>query len=426
MIVIVFAFLAGLLTILGPCTLPVIALVLGGAAGGGRRRVAGIFLGFGLSFVAVTVLFAAVLAAAGLTTDRLRIAAAAVLGLVGLSLAWPWLGRMFERLLPPAQNLASARIAPLGDGGMAWAKEPAPVQRPGGLAGGAILGAGIGLIWAPCVGPIMAAVIASAVVGGPSPFALAIAGAYVVGATIPLAAIARWGHRATRTVNARRAEKLRRSFGLAMTLTSVVVLSGLDVPLQARLSAGLPADLGSALVSIEQQPAVQENLTVLRPSAVAGSGTVPLEDLGPAPELAGITTWINSEPLTLAQLRGRVVLVHFWTFGCINCIHVQPYVKAWSETYGRDGFVVVGVHTPELSFERDIANVRAAVASANVRFPVAFDPAYATWNAYRNSYWPAFYFIDKSGRIRHVHFGEGDYDGSEAVIRELLAEPGPA
>ena len=165
---------------------------------------------------------------------------------------------------------------------------------------------------------------------------------------------------------------------------------------------------------------------MLRPTDAPAADAVPLEDLGAAPELAGITDWINSPPTTLAALRGKVVLVHFWTFGCINCIHVQPYVKAWYDTYATDGFVVIGVHTPELSFEREIANVRDAVAQEGVRFPVAFDPDYATWNAYRNSYWPAFYFVDKAGRIRHVHFGEGDYDGSEAVIRELLAEPGPA
>ena len=148
-----------------------------------------------------------------------------------------------------------------------------------------------------------------------------------------------------------------------------------------------------------------------------------LEDLGQAPELVGITDWINSPPLTMADLRGKVVLVHFWTFGCINCIHVQPYVKAWYARYADEGFVVIGVHTPELSFERDIANVRAAVTDAGVRFPVAFDPAYATWQAYANHAWPAFYFIGRDGRIRHTHVGEGDYAGSEAVIRELLAEP---
>ncbi len=413
MIVLGFAFVAGLLTILAPCTLPVVPLVLGGAAGGGRRRIGGIFLGFAISFVAITVVFAAALAAIGVTTDRLRIVAAILLGLVGLSVAWPRLGRLVERALRPLQT-APAGSSPLGP--------PAG----GGLLGGLAIGAGIGLIWAPCVGPIMAAVIAAAVVSGPTPVAVAIALAYVAGAAIPLAAIARWGRRASRAVDPRRAERARRVFGVAMAATAVVVLTGLDVPLQARLTAALPAELGSALFSIEQQPAVQEDLTVLRPPDAATADRVPLEDLGPAPELSGITAWINSQPTTLADLRGKVVLVHFWTFGCINCIHVQPYVKAWYDTYAADGFVVLGVHTPELSFERDLDNVREAVAKADVRFPVAFDPAFATWNAYRNSYWPAFYFVDKGGRIRHVHFGEGDYDGSEAVIRELLAEPTPA
>ena len=414
MIVVGFAFVAGLLTILAPCTLPVIPLVLGGATGGGRRRIGGIFIGFGASFLAVTVAFAAALASIGVTTDRLRLGAAVVLGLVGLSLAWPRAARMFDRALVPLQQRAA-------DGRLL-----SPGARQGGLLGGLAIGAGIGLIWAPCVGPIMAAVIAAAVVSGPSPLAVTIAAAYVAGAVVPLAAIARWGRRATHAVDPRRADRLRRAFGIAMTLTSAVVLTGLDVPLQARLSASLPADLTSALFSIEHQPAVEEVLTVLRPNAAAQNDTVPLEDLGPAPELTGITAWINSDPTSLAALRGKVVLVHFWTFGCINCIHVQPYVKAWYDRYAADGFVVLGIHTPELSFEREVENVRDAVAKADVRFPVALDPGYATWNAYRNSYWPAFYFVDKAGRIRHVHFGEGDYDGSEAVIRELLAEPSPA
>ncbi len=141
-----------------------------------------------------------------------------------------------------------------------------------------------------------------------------------------------------------------------------------------------------------------------------------------APELRGITEWINTGPLTIAGLRGSVVLVHFWTFDCVNCQNVQPYVKAWYARYRDQGFTVIGVHTPELDVERDIANVRAAVTREGVTFPVAFDPDYATWNAYRNRYWPAFYFVDKTGRVRHTQFGEGEYERAERVIRELIAE----
>lgn len=416
-----FAFVAGLLTILAPCTLPVVPLILGGAAGDGRRRLLALFAGFAASFVVVTVLVSAALASLGLTTDGLRLVAVGILGLVGMTIAVPRLGDAVARRIP-------ARQPRLGAGA---ASEPSGAARSGRFTTGFAIGAGIGLVWAPCVGPIMAAVIATAAVHGPSAEALAIAIAYVVGATVPLAAIATLGRRATTGVPRRPIERTRRAFGLAMAVVSMAVLVGIDRPLVAAATAAVPPQLGSALFAIEQQPAVQQELDAMRPTPGAPTGAPPaaaadLEDLGPAPELTGITAWINSEPTTLAQLRGKVVLVHFWTFGCINCIHVQPYVKAWYQRYAADGFVVVGVHTPELSFERDIGNVRDAVAKADVRFPVAFDPSFATWNAYRNSYWPAFYFVDKAGNIRHVHFGEGDYDGSEAVIQELLAEPAPA
>ncbi len=160
-------------------------------------------------------------------------------------------------------------------------------------------------------------------------------------------------------------------------------------------------------------------------NAAARSGTASLPDYGPAPEVVGITDWINSEPTTPAELRGKVVLVHFWTFGCINCVHVQPHVKAWHERFADRGLVVLGVHTPELAFERDVDNVRLAVARAGITFPVAIDPAFRTWDAYGNRYWPAFYFVDKAGHVRHTHFGEGDYATSERVIESLLAEPAP-
>jgi thiol-disulfide isomerase/thioredoxin len=162
-------------------------------------------------------------------------------------------------------------------------------------------------------------------------------------------------------------------------------------------------------------------MTIRTPGGLARTA---LPDLGLAPELVGITDWINAQPTSLAALRGSPVLVHFWTFGCINCVHVQPHVKSWYERYRDRGLAILGVHTPELPFERDIDNVRAAVARAGITYPVAFDPDFATFDAYRNRYWPAFYFVDPAGHIRHTHFGEGDYGRSELVIEALLAETG--
>ena len=434
LIVLGFAFVAGVLTILAPCTLPVVPLVFGAAATGGRPRTLGILIGFSLTFVLAAVVLAAALAAAGLTTDRLRFASAVVLGLVGLTLVS---GRI--------EALAGRGLAPVGAYGTSLA-----AGRPGdGLVGGLVLGGAIGLVWAPCVGPIMAAVIATAVVHGPSVETVVIGLAYVAGAIVPIAIIAGWGRRASHTMEgAVRRGRLRSGLGATMLVTAALVATGLDFTLEDRVATVLPAGWGSALLAVEQQPDIQQELDMLRtdrttspaarganpvapgaadlPAPVASSlpANVALEDLGPAPELAGIDAWINTSPLTIASLRGKVVLVEFWTFGCINCQHVQPYVKAWYDRYAAAGLVVVGVHTPELSFERDLRNVRDAVAKADIRFPVAFDPAYATWNGYRNSYWPAFFFVDRSGRMRHMHVGEGDYDGSEQVIRELLSESG--
>ena len=266
----------------------------------------------------------------------------------------------------------------------------------------------------------MAGVITAAAVAGPSIDAIGISLAYVAGAALPLAVIARWGRRATARVNGRGAIRLRRGFGVAMIAASLIVLTGLDLPLQARLSAALPAGWGDALVRAGEP--VPDGQSTPQPEAAVEIGPGELPDLGAAPEFAGLTAWINSSPITLASLRGKVVLVHFWTFGCINCIHVQPYVKAWYDMYGKDGFVVIGIHSPEFAYERDVDNVRAAVAGAGVRFPVATDPAFATWKAFGNRYWPGFSFIDRHGRVRYVSAGEGDYDVREAVIKALLAE----
>ncbi len=403
------AFVAGLLTFVAPCTLPVLPLVLGAGAAGGRRRPLGVVVGFGGSFVVMSVLLASLLGASGLAAAQLRVASAVVLALVGVALAVPLLGRRLEAVLAPVGRAA-----------------PGISSRSGGLADGLVVGAAIGLVWAPCVGPIMAAVLVTAATSGPTAATVALSVAYVAGAAVPLLAVATLGRRAIGWVGSAGARaRMRQALGAIMVVASLAVATGYDTTLESALSGTAsvpdPADGSAAAVP---QSASASDLRLPAPISADLPANAQLSDLGPAPELAGITDWINSPPLTLAGLRGKVVLVHFWTFACINCIHVQPYVKAWYARYAAAGLVVIGVHTPELSFERDIGNVRKAVADDGVTFPVAFDPAYATWNAYGNSYWPAFYLVDRAGRIRHVHAGEGDYAGSEEAIRELLLEAG--
>ena len=428
-LVLAFAFIGGLLTVVAPCTLPIVPLVLGAGATGGHRRAFWIMLGFGSTFVALSVLLSSALVAAGISTNELRLGSALALGFFGAFLALPALGDRLASRLP--------RFVSFGSRGAAGSS---------GFVGGLATGAALGLIWAPCVGPIMASVIAVAATSGPSLQGLAIALAYVAGAALPLFAIAALGRRAVRAAGspARRA-RIVQAFGALMIAASLVVVTQLDVPLENTVASVLPAGWTATLDSLAQGSATQggtgrmDSGPAARPTPAQGDAAlgsaglpapiasslpsaVPLDDLGLAPELRGITAWINSPALTIASLRGKVVLIHFWTFDCINCRDVQPYVKAWYARYAAAGFVVVGVHTPELSFERDLGNVRTAVADDGVTFPVAFDPAFATWNAYANRYWPAFYFVDRNGQIRHVHYGEGDYAGSEQVIRELLSQ----
>ncbi len=210
-----------------------------------------------------------------------------------------------------------------------------------------------------------------------------------------------------------------------MLVSCLAIATGADVRLQDAATDLLPTGWTNALYAPEEAPMIEDSVCaqdgqVGDPRALR---SVDLSDYGPAPELRGITAWINSEPISLASLRGKVVLVHFWTFGCINCRNVQPYVEAWYDKYHDAGFEIIGVHTPELSFERDLDNVRAAVVDQGVKFPVAFDPSFSTWQAFANRYWPASYYLDRTGVIRYVHAGEGSYDEQEAVIQELLAEP---
>ena len=411
-LLLVAAFAAGLLSILAPCTWPVVPVVLGASAGGGGRRPLGVIVGLVTTFILVTVALASILAALGLTTATLRTLAVIVLAGVALSLLVPRIGAALAGRLDDLSEIGT-RIGGRG------------VDRDG-FVGGLILGAAVGLIWAPCVGPIMAGVIAIAATQGPTPATLAIAVAYAAGAAIPLFVVAVRGRAITARVGGRfRGDAARRVMGGLMLVSCLAIATGADVRLQTAATDLLPAGWTNALYALEEVPTIEDGVRALDGQAPApGAGTsIDLSDLGPAPELRGITAWINSEPISVASLRGKVVLVHFWTFGCINCRNVQPYVEAWYDKYHDAGFEIIGVHTPELSFERDLDNVRAAVVDQGVKFPVAFDPSFSTWQAFSNRYWPAFYYIDRAGEIRYVHAGEGSYEEQEAVIRELLAEP---
>jgi len=402
--VVLFAFTAGVLTIVAPCTLPVLPAILGGGIGPGRYRLLGLCVGFGATFLGLTFLLSSALAALDITSSSLRAIAALVLLAAGVTLALPAIARLVERAVP-RQAMAPRALAPAAGPGSA------------GFWRGMAVGSALGLVWAPCVGPLMGPVIATAVVAGPTVEGVAIGGAYVLGAVIPIGIVAALGRRATRRVNAPAAARVRRAFGVGMVVVAIVGLTGTDASLAGALTTAFPTPAGNLVEAAAAGNSPQEVTT-------GTTDRAGLTDLGPAPELTGITAWINSDAVTLASLRGRVVLVEFWTFGCINCIHVAPYVRAWSDSYEARGLTVIGVHSPELSFERDLDNVRDAVAKADIRYPVAFDPDFATWRAYGNHYWPAIYLIDKRGQVRLVKAGEGGYDETEAAIRALLAEPG--
>jgi thiol-disulfide isomerase/thioredoxin len=290
--------------------------------------------------------------------------------------------------------------------------------------GGFLLGVSLGLLFTPCAGPVIAAIATVAATQTWSVEAVAVTFAYAAGAGVVLLALAVAVRRGLSLAPLRaRARAVRAGLGALVLASAAIMALGLD----ARLATNVPG-YTAAFQELESAGGVQRELRELvsaEPTAAAaavGAGG-DLEDYGEAPDFRAISLWLNSQPLTLAGLRGKVVVIDFWTYSCVNCLRTLPFVKRWYETYRDDGLVIVGVHTPEFSFEREAGNVRDAVANLGIRYPVALDNDYGTWTAWGNRYWPAKYFIDRRGHVRYAHFGEGAYEESEAVIRELLAEP---
>jgi cytochrome c biogenesis protein CcdA/thiol-disulfide isomerase/thioredoxin len=403
------AAVAGLATFLSPCVLPVLPVVAAASTTGGRRRPLGIAAGLAVAFIAFTLLASRILAALGLPQDLLRNIAIGLLAAVGVALLVPAVGEAFGRAFQP--------LAARAGGGLA---------RGEGFWSGVALGAGLALVWTPCAGPILAAVTALSAEHRISAELVAITAAYSAGTTLPLFALAVLGQRAAGSLaGVRRAGLVvRRASGVV--LVAAAYLFTTDIPTQ--LAASAPGYV-SAIQKVERAHGVAGDLRDLTASAAnapaavaAGSSPDTLRDYGPAPDFAGITTWINSRPLTLQGLRGKVVLVDFWTYSCVNCVRTLPYLKAWYARYHRDGLVIVGVHTPEFAFEHVVSNVRRAVREHGIRYPVAVDDRYGTWDAWANQYWPADYLIDRDGDVRDAHFGEGAYAQTEGDIRTLLGE----
>ena len=388
------AFVAGIVTAISPCVLPVLPIVFAGGATGDRRRPYAIVAGLVWSFTLFTLVATALLSALGLPDDLLRNIAIVVVLLVGISLLWPRLGAIVER---PFQALGR--------------------RNPGGMGGGFLLGVSLGLLFTPCAGPVIAAVAVLAATQRFSVQGVLVTFAYALGAGVVFLLLAIGAQRGMTLRSVRsRAPRIRQALGGLIVAVAIVMALGLDT----KLAAHVPG-YTRALQGLEESAAAQDRIDSLLAGESHFQGSK-LQDYGQAPEFQGISQWLNSKPLTLASLRGKVVLIDFWTYSCVNCIRTLPYVKRWYDTYRDAGLVVVGVHTPEFAFEHVPGNVEKAVQSFGIDYPVALDNDFGTWTAWGNRYWPAEYYIDRQGHVRYAHFGEGDYAGTEKVIRTLLAE----
>jgi cytochrome c biogenesis protein CcdA/thiol-disulfide isomerase/thioredoxin len=413
LLLLVVAFIAGVVTAVSPCVLPILPIVLATGANGDRRRPYLVIAGLIASFSFFTLASVQIIQALHLPSSTLRSAAIVVIAVFGLTLLVPALAVAWERV--------TARVPAVG----------VRLARPG-VAGGLITGVGLGLVWTPCAGPILGAITSLAVTAPGSAATYALVIAYSIGAGLPLLAIALGGRAALARLRLRSASAWAgRVLGVVVLVTAGLMAAGVDTAISADLTSAIP-DWTGTLQTLERTGPVQNALSDLHAGSGAtaapgssGAGGAPAAAVGPlAPEFTGIDHWINSPPLTLAGLRGKVVLVDFWTYSCINCIRTLPYVESWYQKYGPKGLVVVGVHTPEFAFEHDTSNVAAAASRFGLTYPIAQDNEYSTWTAYNNEYWPADYLIDATGHIRDTHFGEGDYLQTEATIRSLLAEAG--
>jgi cytochrome c biogenesis protein CcdA/thiol-disulfide isomerase/thioredoxin len=420
-LLILFAFLAGVVTILSPCILPILPIILSSSVATGKSKPWGIVTGFVLSFTFFTLVLTSIVKATGVSADLLRSVAIGVVLIFGVSLLIPQTQLLLEKMFSSIAQFI-----------------PNQSQKKG-FIGGVLVGLSLGLLWTPCVGPILASVITLAVTSQVNAAAVLITLAYSFGTAVPMFLIIISGGNLLRKVPglARNTQYIQQFFGGVMILTAFALFFNFDRQFQIWVVTRFP-QYGSGLTQIETIPIVQKSLQQLSASNASGDTdqvtaqadqqrgnivTQLLSGINKAADFTGGGPWINSKPLSLKrELKGKVVLVDFWTYTCINCIRTIPYIKDWYTKYKDKGLVIVGVHTPEFEFEKKTENVQKAVKDFGIEYPVVQDNDFFIWGAYRNQYWPAHYLIDKSGSIRYTHFGEGNYLETENAIRALLDE----
>ncbi|WP_447889991.1 cytochrome c biogenesis protein DipZ [Pseudomonas hormoni] len=413
----VLAYLGGVLTIVSPCILPVLPFVFARTGQPFMKSSLPLLAGMALTFALV----ASLAAVGGGWVVQLnqygRWLALVFVALFGLTLLLPQLAERLTRPLVAAGSRLSE----------AAGADSRP--RPGASF---LIGVATGLLWAPCAGPILGLVLTGAALQGASIATTLLLLAYAAGAATSLAVALLLGGKVfaamKRSIGA--GEWVRRGLGAAMLAGVAAIALGLDTGILARVSTASTGGIEQALVGrLARSPNESGTMMARDPGGAMKAadqkpGALPIE--GNLPPLDGAVQWLNSPPLTAQALKGKVVLVDFWTYSCINCLRTLPYVKAWAEKYRDQGLVVIGVHAPEFAFERNVGNVTKAMKDLGITYPVAIDNDYKIWRAFNNEYWPAHYFADAQGRIRYHHFGEGDYAESERVIQQLLREAGAA
>lgn len=409
MVLLLLAYLGGVFTIVSPCILPVLPFVFARADKPFLQSGLPTLLGMAATFAVVATLAAVGGGWAIAANEYGRYAALLLVALFGLALIFPSLS---ERLSEPLVALGN-RLSQTAD---------SAAEGRTSIWASLLLGVAIGLLWAPCAGPVLGLILTGAALNGASATTTFLLLAYAAGAATSLALALLAGGRvfAAMKNSLGAGEWVRRGVGVLVLVAAGAIALGADTGALTRLSLASTASLeqrlvdafgGHAMMSKEQKTTMAEE-----------SGDLPVE--GKMPSIDGAVEWLNSPPLTRETLKGKIVLIDFWTYSCINCLRALPYVEAWAKKYKDKGLVVIGVHAPEFAFEKNISNVKRAVSDLGITYPVAIDNNYAIWRAFNNEYWPAHYFIDAEGNIRHHHFGEGNYDGSERVIQKLLAEAG--